>query len=508
MEISNESFTQSLSQSLYSFQINEYIICPGGRNAPWVALLEENPSLKTSHFFDERSAAFFALGRAKKKKRPVAIVITSGSAVAEVYPAVMEAFYSEVPLVIISCDRPKSFRGKASPQTVEQAHLFGPYCECSLDLDISAEFSNDDLRHWSQKRPIQLNICYSEPLLSSKPGHCLTFTQDIVSPPEEVLSKINIPFKRPLIILARLTPELAEQIKTILESIKLPLFIEASSQLKSEFPNELSLIEGEVIDLLKTDFFDGVLRIGEIPSSKIWRELERNQFRHIISLSQTGYSGISYLENERINILDSLIEFTKNGFAFKESELQDLWLKVIKKKEYLASLFKRYPQSEMALINEINKHIQEDDYLFLGNSLPIREWNSYVIDSKKIDTDDNRGVNGIDGQISTFLGAARKVSWGIFGDLTTMYDMQSLWGQTFSEADQINIIIINNSGGQIFKRLFKQKSFINSHQLSFEHLARFWGVHYTQSLEERSQKVNLIELKVNLEQTQSLYEKL
>jgi 2-succinyl-5-enolpyruvyl-6-hydroxy-3-cyclohexene-1-carboxylate synthase len=130
---------------------NEFCVCAGSRNAPVLAALGDSDARLFS-FVDERSATFFALGRSKQHGNPVAVVTTSGTAVAEMLPAAIEAYYSGVPLILISADRPARFRGTGAPQSIEQVGIFGVYAETSLES-------------WSRVRPLHLNIEFDEPLL-------------------------------------------------------------------------------------------------------------------------------------------------------------------------------------------------------------------------------------------------------------------------------------------------------------------------------------------------------
>ena len=131
---------------------NEFCVCAGSRNSPLLAVIG-TCGVQLFSFVDERSAAFFAIGRVKLHGNPVAVVTTSGTAVAEMLPAAIEAHYSGIPLILISADRPARFRGTGAPQAIEQLGLFGPYAETSLE-------------GWSRLRPLHLNIEFDEPLLT------------------------------------------------------------------------------------------------------------------------------------------------------------------------------------------------------------------------------------------------------------------------------------------------------------------------------------------------------
>ncbi len=141
--------------------LEEYCVCPSSRNAPFVPLLTQK-KIKTYYWFEERSAAFFAIGRARLTGKPVAVIVTSGTAAGELLPAAMEAYYSGVPLLLITADRPRRFRGSGAPQTAEQVGLFGQYATYSQDL-ASQEHCN--LSGWNKVSPAHLNVCFEEPLI-------------------------------------------------------------------------------------------------------------------------------------------------------------------------------------------------------------------------------------------------------------------------------------------------------------------------------------------------------
>lgn len=128
--------------------VTDFCVCGGSRNAPLIAMVSGN----IYTFVDERSAAFFALGRIKRDDRPVAVITTSGTAAAELLPATIEAYYSGAPLVLITADRPARFRGTAAPQSIEQAGLLGVYAATDFD-------------RWNRRTPLHINIEFDEPLI-------------------------------------------------------------------------------------------------------------------------------------------------------------------------------------------------------------------------------------------------------------------------------------------------------------------------------------------------------
>ena len=132
--------------------VTDVCVCAGSRNSPLLVVLGARADVRLFSFVDERSAAFFALGRAKALDAPVAVVTTSGTAAAELLPAAIEAHYSGIPLILITADRPARFRGTGAPQSIEQEGLFGVYAETSMET-------------WTRKRPLHINIAFDEPLL-------------------------------------------------------------------------------------------------------------------------------------------------------------------------------------------------------------------------------------------------------------------------------------------------------------------------------------------------------
>jgi 2-succinyl-5-enolpyruvyl-6-hydroxy-3-cyclohexene-1-carboxylate synthase len=151
--MTNIERARQLVEQVRGLGTNDFCTCAGSRNSPLLAVLgSPGDDVRVFSFVDERSAAFFALGRVKQHGKPVAIVTTSGTAVAELLPAVIEAHYSSLPLLLITADRPERYRGTGAPQAIEQIGIFGSYAAISLD-------------GWNRARPLHLNIEFDEPLI-------------------------------------------------------------------------------------------------------------------------------------------------------------------------------------------------------------------------------------------------------------------------------------------------------------------------------------------------------
>lgn len=155
----NTLLVESVLQEAKLAGVIEYCICPGGRNSSFVTALDLMDSVKKYYWPEERSCGFFALGRSRITKRPVAVITTSGTAVGELLPSAMEAYYSGIPLLFITADRPRHFRGTGASQSAEQVGIFGLYAPYRQDL---AENETCNLHGWRKKMPAHINVCLEE----------------------------------------------------------------------------------------------------------------------------------------------------------------------------------------------------------------------------------------------------------------------------------------------------------------------------------------------------------
>lgn len=480
----NMELARRVVEELVFAGVREFCLCAGARNSPLVYLLEQSKDLTVYNFFEERSAAFFAIGRIVATDRPVAVITTSGTAVAELIPAAIEATYASVPLILISADRPKSYRGSGAPQTIEQVGMFSYYIEATFDLD--EENSHISLKSLTYKKPIHINICFKEPLLDQmiEPVPVLqkTFPQQFpesADMKERQIVREYIKTHTPLVILGYIPYRYRNIVKNFLMRLSLPIYAETISGLRNDPDlSHLVLKSGEALvpNLFEKKYFDSVFRIGGVPTLRFWRDLEERYVETpVLSLSHNYYTGLSreVIHFADLNFLDYVHDSCDKNF----DKVYQLDSEVYKK---IQSLFLKFPYSEPSLLNKLSEKLNFSN-LYLGNSLPIREWDlasSYKSQYSSVYA--NRGANGIDGQISTFLGWSKisEKNWCIVGDLTALYDLSAPWilGQ-LTEA-QRNILIVNNSGGQIFKRVFKKDIFLNSHTLNFSHWAQMWKINY------------------------------
>jgi 2-succinyl-5-enolpyruvyl-6-hydroxy-3-cyclohexene-1-carboxylate synthase len=470
--MSNIAWAKAILDQLFRAGVDEIVLCPGARNAPFVETLAHWKNGKVHSFFEERSGAFFALGRIAATGKPKAIITTSGTAVANLLPAVIEAHYAGLPLVVISADRPKNFRGTGSPQTIVQPGIFSSYAQTLGDWE-RGEISEIRL-HPAQ--PSHLNVCFDEPLLDEKLSAWSASPSELAMPSDapvnlQPLLEIHEKSQRPLILVGGVAPSRREFVYTWLKKQNCPIYLEGTSGLRGALP-ELELIAAEKTARLTS--FDAVIRIGQVPTIRLWRDLEKSA-TPVVSISDLPFSGLARKS--------AVVPFGHEilDVRFEHVEMSRILAHDRDEHERLLKLLQEFSQSEPALMHQLSQQIQANDSVYIGNSLPIREWDLAARRDVCFQrTFGNRGANGIDGQLSTFFGWASENSrnWGIFGDLTAMYDLSAPWSLRARELSDWRVVIINNGGGKIFAPMFQQPLFENRHETSFEKWAEFWKLDY------------------------------
>ena len=492
-KVAHETPSLTIAVGVLSFLaqngIEEICICPGRRNAAFVALLEKSSGFKFYSFFEERSAAFFALGRIKRTSRPVAVITTSGTACAELLPATIEAFYTGLPLVLVTADRPPRFRGSGAPQVIDQVGLFGSYVERCIDVTGPESLPAAVVE---LSRPLHLNVCFDEPVVPQEtpsahftPAPYERGKATGIHEAQRRLTEFLNASRLPLVIVGELSKAQAASIASLLHRLGAPVFAEASSQLHGQtLLKDLLIRSGNsfVRNLLDRAVVDAVLRIGGVPSPRVWRDLdEKLKSIPVLSLSENAFTGLGRGEC----LVCSLVEFAK-VFVPPQSFTNVAEQQVIASSDKAARAriderIRAFPYSEVSLLAAVAAHVPEAASVYLGNSLPIREWELAVpVGSKSNLIAVNRGANGIDGQPSTFFGwcSPEGENWAFVGDLTALYDLSAPWALRYLDAAVVRIVVINNGGGQIFSRMFESKLFLNEHSVSFRHWAAQWGMEY------------------------------
>jgi len=468
--LKNLELAQAILQDLYAAGVRELILCAGARNAPFVQLLSEDSPFRIYSFFEERSAGFFALGRMQADRRPLAVITTSGTAAAELLPACIEADYQRLPLIMVTADRPRRYRGSGAPQTIVQPGLYSHYTGAQFDIEGQYDA---DLSVLVTGRPVHLNVSFDEPLLGGEFVAWNLTAQKVATRPQPSTPPKFMETRSPLVIVGGLTAEEAERVEPVLKNWKRPLYLEGPSRLRGiESLENFELRGGEKsIPHLR---FDGVIRIGSVPTLRYWRDLETNNLP-VHCFSNLPFSGLS-----RVSEVSSLEDLPQNPkFEYWNDLEREKDRDFVRRREIL---FKEYPLSEPAWMEWLSRQVPPSARLFVGNSLPIREWDFAADPAAARDIFANRGTNGIDGLVSTFAGVAQESgsNWAVIGDLSLMYDLAGPWALRQRPVQDFNLVVINNGGGQIFHRMFGHPLFLNSHEMRFENWAKMWGLGYRQ----------------------------
>lgn len=276
--------------------------------------------------------------------------------------------------------------------------------------------------------------------------------------------------KRPLIVVSGLRPLEVDAVRARLLSWRRPCYLEATSRLRGEASLDAFTIWGGEKSISRLDF-DGVIRLGSVPTLRFWRDLEKRDVP-VVAYSNLPFSGLA-----RVSELHALDKMPAGEFEpWSEVErAADRELAEVKMR-----LMGEFPQSEPSWIHWLSTQIPSAARVLLGNSLPIREWDFAAHPGSARDIFASRGTNGIDGLVSTFAGVAdaELSNWAVIGDLSALYDQAGLWALRQRPIYDFNLVIINNGGGQIFKRIFNDPMFLNAHDLNFQPWAKMWGLKY------------------------------
>lgn len=510
------ALAQSIIEICSAKGITNIIISPGSRNAPLTIGFAQNPNFKCYSIADERCAAFFALGIAQQTKLPTAVVCTSGSALLNYYPAVAEAFYSQIPLIVISADRPQSKIDIGDGQTIRQENVFQNHSVFNANLTEDASVENDLKINKAietailQKGPVHINAPFEEPLyetvselsVETKITHSEEiFGTKIIENIDDVASVWNTS-KRKLILIGGIN-EANSVSKEILENFakdpSIVVLTETTSNLHE--PSFINSIDSLITPFDDCDFKELEPEVlitfgGMIVSKRIkgfLRKYKPAQHWHIDTLrAYDTFNALSkHFVMEPEDFFKELLPktaFVSSKYFSKIDKIYDL--RKIRKQEYLSKI----TFSDFKVFEKIIESLPKNSQLQISNSSAIRYAQLIEIDPS-IEVYCNRGTSGIDGSTSTAIGAAvgRKDIQTVFitGDIGFLYDSNALWNSYIPK--NFKIILINNGGGGIFRILpgHEEKPVFNtffetSHNLTAAHLAEMYQMNYFTATNEDS----------------------
>jgi 2-succinyl-5-enolpyruvyl-6-hydroxy-3-cyclohexene-1-carboxylate synthase len=523
MNFSKNILAQSITDLCFKKNIKNIVISPGSRNAPLTLGFNLNPYFKTYSIVDERAAAFFALGIAQQIKFPVILVCTSGSALLNYYPAISEAYYSNIPLVILSADRPEKLLNIGDGQTINQKNVFNKNIGYSENLnqndnyflnlfglrDNNQEKINKALNFSIEKQsPVHINIPFSEPLYEITNSLSVDLINKIPRLNNQNVKKVSS-FRnkwqnsiKKIILIGVSSPDLLSKKSIDLlagDSSLLVLTENTSNVYHPSFCNKIDQLIAPLTNNELKEFRPEILiTIGGMIISKkikaILRDNKPNEHWHIGThdANDTFFCLTKHFKTSPNNIISKLYEnFNDNG-----SDFYNKWDLVISKrkekhKEYLSNLI----YCDFKVFDYVLNSIPSKSMLQVSNSSAIRYTQLFDLDSS-INVFCNRGTSGIDGSTSTAVGAASVFKGNtvfITGDLSFFYDSNALWNNFIPSS--FRVILINNKGGGIFKILTKdnntelfKKFFETKHDLYAKDLCNMYGFEYFISNDEDTLK--------------------
>lgn len=513
----NSSFATQMIATLVELGITHFAICPGSRSTLLTIAIARNPHAESYIFHDERSAAFFVLGLGKTGQLS-AMITTSGTAVANALPAVMEASNTHVPMLLISADRPPELRGSGANQTMDQVKLFGKAVRFFFDFpcpspDFSAKAFASTLSYGVSKcfgsdaGPVHFNCMFREPLepieqftaIFPKPSVYSHPKQELSIEAQEQLLVYAQEATNPILIIGALESK-ADQCAALrlAKTLNWPVFVDISSGIALQnIQNKIPFVDVilEQNHVIPTP--DLILQLGRGFTTKRYEHWTRTlNVSHIIIDSRSSRHDPGHSCTWRLQVDISSLLFLEQLQCPNLSWIRKLQIQLQRISIPMQEI------SEISIAHQLPSWLPNNSQLFIGNSMPIRDCNNYSLPAEKIVLACNRGVSGIDGIISTAAGWAiggQKHSFLLIGDISFMHDIGVLFSLQAINVS-LTIVLINNSGGGIFSFLPVSKEedvfethFATKHSFELAPVVQAMGIK-VQSLE------SMTELKTALEQ--------
>ena len=477
-------YCADLVSGLADAGVDTVFISPGSRNTPLTIAFAREPRISDISYRDERSAGFAAVGYGKATGRPAAVLCTSGSAATHYFAAVAEADQSSAPLVILSADRPARLRGTGAPQTMDQMNLFGSHVKSFTDLDVrSAQGKSEGailatLASILPRGAVHANVAFDEPLL---PDDLPSIPEPMPRPttPTQTIANealiASLTGKNVMIVAGgRQEVGFGPALNAFATALAAPIL--ADPQCWVTGPNtvlfaDLLASSSDSFDVAPPDV---VLRFGPLPTSKpVWRWLETSGVDQILVDTSrlrdplASAAGVVRCDPTAFLLANVAAESKTTGFL-------DAWLAMDAACATVAGealdglAFPNEPEIARSLV----RTLRAGEVLHVGSSMPIRDVDTFATARSDIAVFANRGVNGIDGTISTAIGialAGRPVTL-LVGDVAALHDATAL-AEAVRLAAPLRVIVVNNDGGGIFSFLPQETSGL----ISPDVYERHWG---------------------------------
>ncbi len=511
-QFSSKRSIQILAHLLKEYEIFDLVISPGSRNAPLAIHFSETDAFNCYSIVDERSAGFVGMGMAKSLKKPVAITCTSGSAAANYYPAITEAFYQNTPLLILTADRPSDYVDIFDGQTIRQKDLYQQHSYGDFQL-WEDEKENADEENFSiitkaielcieKQGPVHINIPLAEPLyqlVSEQPKYPnveKTIQKKSYELPSNLIADWNTA-KRILILVGTrdYSEELEMQLSQLVKNHSVVVLKEANSNLRHD--KFFAHIDRYIFNFEEADFQnyapDLLITIGQnVVSKKIKQFLRKAKPKnhwhiHDVWHPDTFFSLTEKIETKPEQFFGKLLK----NITLEPKPYYNLWDVLRDKKDLKHEEFcLKTAYSDFKFFEILANKIPENINLHFSNSSAIRY--AQLFDFQKNNVYCNRGTSGIDGSTSTAMGFAMKSPKQtilVTGDLSFFYDINGLWNNYIPPYTRI--IVFNNGGGDIFKIIPGPDStnaldefILTKHHKSAELMAKHFGFGYTKVEDE------------------------
>jgi len=528
----NDMWGKLIVEELWRNDIDMFVLSPGSRCTPLTAAVASHSKVKNVKHFDERGAAFFALGYGRATDKPAVLICTSGTAAANYFPAVIEASMDRVPLILLTADRPSELHDCGANQTIDQVNLYGKYTRYHFDLpcpdiNVSPEFvltTVDNAIYQainSPEGPVHINCRFREPLVSvnlpksfkSYLSNCQywlnneePYTQHeksvkVINKKQiEQLAHILNDATNGLLMIGKLKDSTQQEaVSKLAQKLNWPIFADIQSGLRGnkDIENTIQYFDS----LLLSEKFQKaknltVVHIGGMMTSKRTNIfLQQNKLKEYIHIAEHPFrhdpnhkvtvrieTDIDYLCHKLL----PLVNPKNNDRLLTQFKKADQKADIIIEKE----IFSKTSLSEIAVARLVSKYIKSGHKLFLSNSMPIRDMDMYANPSHALfEVAANRGVSGIDGVMATFGGYVYGSDSGgtlIVGDLAFLHDLNSL-ALLVNISRSLTVILINNNGGGIFSFLPVSKYgaifepfFATPHNLTFKKVVSMFDGDYYQ----------------------------
>lgn len=518
----NVAWSREAIRALIAAGVKHCIVCPGSRSAPLVlAAAEAGAMLQTHVHFDERGAGFYALGLALGSESPVMIVTTSGTAVANLLPAVMEASLSHVPLLICSADRPPELRDTEANQTMDQVRMFGTHTRWFFDLPCpTAEMPNAEafiastMRHavtcaaTGDPGPVHLNFMFREPLVPAASEMPQRQARSELLPSLEsesgggpaalpdVVKRCIAQADRGLLLVGQLSRASERRaVLSLSQALGWPVIADVTSGLRCNVEG-LPLVQYSSLLLQDEKLFealdaDTILHVGgRMVSKSLARYLQSRNTRTLIRFqSHPRRSDPSHQVTHRcVGHIASLCRAAMDTEVRVNATWQAAWHTRDKTiADALKPLVGAQGHDEFSLMRHVSKAQPESHDLFLSNSLAIREYDLVGVPLPQgVVAHANRGVSGIDGIVASAAGGAhgrQRPLVLVIGDQSLLHDLNSL--SLLRSGPPVTLVVFNNDGGGIFDTLpiaqhgrTFETFFAAPHGLTFEHAPALFGLDY------------------------------